>query len=187
MGLVLGLNITFKTPIHALHRRPGFKISDCKSQDCSVSRKEIQHMNMGISWLWKKCVHSNRNHTQCLLWSGCWPVSLLTALQIWIYMERVDKGIVRSTHQTSQKIYRMLSDNLLVCFTSYRKMYVPTFFYVGSRVTSITRSLTCYQLHLTEICLYIYHYNSFVVFLLWIYKILKCNWMSFVPHKVPCP
>lgn len=68
--LMLGLSINFKNPLHVLHRRARFKISNCKFEDCSVSKKKVQHMNVGISWVCKEYVHSNRDHSQHLLWSG---------------------------------------------------------------------------------------------------------------------
>jgi hypothetical protein len=42
---VLGLKTPLKDPVHW---KPGFKVSAIKFHVCSVSKKELQHMNVNI-------------------------------------------------------------------------------------------------------------------------------------------
>jgi hypothetical protein len=85
---VPGLNIIPKNPSRILHRRAGFKVSDIlvtvslvlklfcwkwnvECQVCSISKKELQHMNLNILRKCKGCVRNNRGHFEPMVWFVC--------------------------------------------------------------------------------------------------------------------
>jgi hypothetical protein len=118
----LGLNVPLKNPLDTLHRRLGFQVPNFTFQVCSISRKELQCMNVHISWRCRKCVHSSRYHFCHLLWSGCflfvicWPMGLL---HIWAHAERVNLKSLSRFWLTGWMIYDRLLNSLPIgnrCF-----------------------------------------------------------------------
>jgi hypothetical protein len=62
---MLGLNIFLEKPLDALHRRPGFKVSDFEVY--YVSEKKLLRVNINILWEWKECVRKRENRFWHLL------------------------------------------------------------------------------------------------------------------------
>jgi hypothetical protein len=64
MQLMLHLTIPPKDSLDALNMRTGFEVSGFNFRVSSVSIRELQNMNVSISWRCKECVHSNRVYFQ---------------------------------------------------------------------------------------------------------------------------